>query len=388
LAGGEFLGNADTQERAAVEIAPYNPAAASAPAEPPVDNLNIDVDMGESPFQPVAPVGPMVPTLSKANQPAATVMFESPVVPVETSPSKVERFAPEPEAGDSEPSADGSEPEPPTAGTRRTPTKASFKSKVSQKKGFKSRSGTPSKWSTAEDDSTKPTKSSSGKTPIIVVAAVALVAVIGVAVYFMRGSAKTEQPVKEPVAAAPSAAEPAPSKAEPAPSEQPAALAAKPAEAEPTPAAAAEKPKLAEPEEKPAHAEKPAPAEKPAHAEKTGHAEKAPPAEKPKAEPAQPEAKSPTGKPSEDDYRRASEAYERGNAKLFQGSAAEAIAEFTHALKLNPKDPAIHRGLGLAFAQSGKSAEAVKHLKLYLKASPKATDRSIIEKRIDQLRGQ
>ena len=122
--------------------------------------------------------------------------------------------------------------------------------------------------------------------------------------------------------------------------------------------------------------------------EKPAHAEKSAATEKPRTEAAAPEPKAAGGKPSEDDYRKANEAYERGNAKLFQGNTAEAIAEFNQALKLNPKDPAIHRGLGLAYAQSGKSAEATKQLKLYLKASPKATDRAIIEKRIDQLHGQ
>ncbi|HEY5281731.1 MAG TPA: tetratricopeptide repeat protein, partial [Polyangia bacterium] len=74
--------------------------------------------------------------------------------------------------------------------------------------------------------------------------------------------------------------------------------------------------------------------------------------------------------------------------KLFQGNTADAIVEFNEAHRLNPKDPAVHRGLGLAYAQSGKSAEAVKQLKLYLKAFPKAPDRTIIEKRIDQLHGK
>jgi tetratricopeptide (TPR) repeat protein len=160
------------------------------------------------------------------------------------------------------------------------------------------------------------------------------------------------------------------------PNEEPAAL-----------AVPAEKPSRAETAE-PKLANKPSQTDKPAHAEKPVHAEKTAPVEKPRAESAQPEPKSAGGKPSEDDYRRANEAYERGNAKLFQGNTAEAIADFNRALRLNPKDPTIHRGLGLAYAQSGKSAEAVKHLKLYLKASPKANDRAIIEKRIDQLHGR
>jgi tetratricopeptide (TPR) repeat protein len=212
---------------------------------------------------------------------------------------------------------------------------------------------------------------------MIVAIAVTLAALIGTGVYFLRGKSEPTGPAK--------AAEPTPAGAAPAPSEEPAALVPKAGfepPARPIPAA-----KPAEKPEKPARAEKPAPAEKP---EKPAHAEKPARAEKPAAaeKPAVPEAKAPGGKPSEEDFRRANEAYASGNAKLFQGKTADAIAEFGQALKLNPKDPAIHRGLGLAYAQAGKSAEATKHLKLYLKASPKATDRAIIEKRIDQLHGR
>jgi regulator of sirC expression with transglutaminase-like and TPR domain len=42
----------------------------------------------------------------------------------------------------------------------------------------------------------------------------------------------------------------------------------------------------------------------------------------------------------------------------------------------------------LAYAQAGSAAPAVRHLKLYLKASPNAPDRALIEKRIDQLGGR
>jgi tetratricopeptide (TPR) repeat protein len=211
---------------------------------------------------------------------------------------------------------------------------------------------------------------------MIAAIAVAAAALIGAGVYFLRG--KSGPTAKEPAKTA------EPAQAEPAPSEEPAALAPKAGFEPPAKPIPAAKPAVAE---KLARPEKPAPAEKPARAEKPAHAEKPAAAEKPKAEPAAPEPKGAGGKPNEEDFRRANEAYERGNAKLFQGNTAEAIAEFNRALKLNQKDPAIHRGLGLAYAQSGKSAEATKHLKLYLKAAPKATDRAIIEKRIDQLHG-
>jgi hypothetical protein len=323
----------------------------------------------------------MVQTSTKPNQPAATVMFESAPVAVDMSLGKVERVDPEPEPASSDATADLPESEPSEAsGSRPTPTKSKFKSKPLPKKGYKAKSGKPAKWSTAEEDDADEPKPASSKTPILVVGAVALIALIGAGVYFLRGKS---EPAGEPTKS-----EPSPAKAEPAPSEEPAALAAKPVPAEatkPVPAAKpVEKPAKAE---KPAATERPAKAEKPAHAEKPVHAEKAAAAEKPKAEPT-PEPKSAGGKPSEEDFRRANEAYERGNAKLFQGNTAEAIAAYDQALKLNPKDPAIHRGLGLAYAQAGKSAEATKHLKLYLKGSPKATDRAIIEKRIDQLHGQ
>jgi hypothetical protein len=292
--------------------------------------------------------------------------------------AKMERLAPEPAPAASDTAEEMAESEPPAdPSPRPTPSKSRFKSKPLPKKG-KAKTGKPARWSGTEDDAEEP-KPASSKTPIIVVAAVALIALIGAGVYFLRGKGASEPAAKEPA----KAAEPAP--AEPAPSEEPAALAAKPAPAE----AAKPEPKVKPaPAEKPVVAEKPAHAEKTAHAEKPAHADKPAAADKPKAEPSAPEPKSANGKPSEEDYKRATEAYERGNAKLFQGKTADAIAEYNQALKLNPKDPAIHRGLGLAYAQSGKAADATKHLKLYLKGSPKATDRAIIEKRIDQLRGQ
>jgi regulator of sirC expression with transglutaminase-like and TPR domain len=57
-------------------------------------------------------------------------------------------------------------------------------------------------------------------------------------------------------------------------------------------------------------------------------------------------------------------------------------------LKLNSKDVQSQRGLGMAYAQAGNAAQAVHHYKLYLKASPNAADRTLIQKRIDQLGGR
>ena len=129
---------------------------------------------------------------------------------------------------------------------------------------------------------------------------------------------------------------------------------------------------------KPVAEAKPAPAPKPA---KPVAEAKPAPAHKP----AVTETAKPSAKVNEDKTQQAAEAYKRGNANLFQGKLAEAITNFNEALKLNPKDPSPHRGLGLALGQQGKSPEAVKHLKLYLKASPKAQDRQTIEKRIEML---
>ena len=388
----QALATAATQNREAISGPAFGASPAKAePSQPVSGGADIDIDVDE-PANPV-PASPMLQSPSKPNQPAATVMFESAAPPADASLAKMERFAPEPLDRGSDASAEVAEPEPPAEPSPRpTPTKSRFKSKPAPKKGYKGKSDKPAKWSTSEEEDAEEPLASSSKTPIIVVGAVALVALIGAGVYFLRGKSSNEgEPAaKEQV----KAAEPTPAQAQPAPSEVPAALAAKPEPAKPTPAekpAPAQKPAHAEkaaPAEKPDHAEKAAPVEKPSHVEKPAHAEKPAAAEKPKTEPAAPEPKAAGGKPSEEDYKRANEAYERGNAKLFQGKTADAIAEFSQALNLNPKDPASHRGLGLAYAQSGKSAEAVKHLKLYLKASPKASDRAIIEKRIDQLHGQ
>jgi tetratricopeptide (TPR) repeat protein len=178
-------------------------------------------------------------------------------------------------------------------------------------------------------------------------------------------------PAAEAKAEAPSKAE-APAKSKPAkaasPAEKPVA-AARPAEAV---VPAAEKIK---PEKKPA-AEKPAAAERPA---------KPAPESAPKAEKKAAETAAPAGG---NNAQLAAEAYQRGNAKLLSGALPEAIAAFSEAIKLNPKDAQSQRGLGLAYAQSGKAPLAVRHLKLYLKIAPGAPDRALIEKRIEQLSGR
>ena len=203
--------------------------------------------------------------------------------------------------------------------------------------------------------------------------------------------AKPQPAVEKP--AAPAASKPATAEKVAAPVEKPA-----PSEkAAVAPSPAVEKPR---PVEKKAAAEKPAPAERPVSPKPV--ASPKPVVEKPVAEkvtapsePAAPppekkqaEATPPVARPAADKTQEAAEAYQRGNAKLLNGALPEAIAAFSESLKLNPKDPQSLRGLGMAYAQSGNAAQAVRHFKIYLKVSPSAPDRALIEKRINQLGGR
>jgi regulator of sirC expression with transglutaminase-like and TPR domain len=52
---------------------------------------------------------------------------------------------------------------------------------------------------------------------------------------------------------------------------------------------------------------------------------------------------------------------------------------------VDPRDAATQRGLGLAYLQAGNAPLAIRHLRQYLRASPAAPDRQLIEKRIEQL---
>jgi tetratricopeptide (TPR) repeat protein len=177
-----------------------------------------------------------------------------------------------------------------------------------------------------------------------------------------------------------------------APAEKP----AKPEKAALAPSPAAEKPR---PVEKKVTAEKPAPAErhvsakpvaspKPAVEKPVAEKVRAPSEPAPPPEKKQAEAPAPVAQPAINRTQEVAEAYQRGNAKLLNGALPEAIAAFSQALKLNPKDAQSQRGLGMAYAQSGNAAQAVRHFKLYLKALPSAPDRALIEKRIAQLGGR
>jgi tetratricopeptide (TPR) repeat protein len=77
--------------------------------------------------------------------------------------------------------------------------------------------------------------------------------------------------------------------------------------------------------------------------------------------------------------------YERGNALLFSGDAAGAVAAYREAVQLAPADPIGYRGLGLAYEQLGQTAAASRALRRYLKLAPGAADRAIISRRIERL---
>ena len=90
-----------------------------------------------------------------------------------------------------------------------------------------------------------------------------------------------------------------------------------------------------------------------------------------------------TPAPADHDDARAS--YARGNAMLFSGDAAGAVAAYQKAVELAPADPIGYRGLGLAYEQQGGTRAAIRALRKYLKLAPGAADREIISRRIARL---
>jgi hypothetical protein len=86
-----------------------------------------------------------------------------------------------------------------------------------------------------------------------------------------------------------------------------------------------------------------------------------------------------------DKLTRARDSYRQGNERLFVGDAAAAIKDYEEAIRLNPRNVAGYRGLGLANAQLGKRTEAVRYLRIYLKRAPDADDRALISNRISLL---
>jgi len=325
------------------------------------------------PVRDAAPEPSSARTPSRINQPAATVMFQKDAPPAEPARPSIERADTEPRNASLIVQREEAEPEQLTDQVARpTPSKLKAKAKTPPKKGSKG-AAMPGWRTGGEAPAASGKKGSNKKIMLVAVSAVLLSAIIIVAALALRPKPEIES---ETVESQKPAAEPA---AEPTPGGESAGLAAKPA---PTPTAAPPPTTTAD------KAEKKPVAEKVVHAEKAKVGETESSGEKSKTGVAEVAEKRETrGKQAnEDDLRRAGEAYQRGNTKMFQGKTAEAIAEFNQALALNPSDPSIHRGLGLAYAQSGQSQEAAKHLRLYLKASPRANDRAVIQKRIKELK--
>jgi hypothetical protein len=245
----------------------------------------------------------------------------------------------------------------------------------------------------------KSTGQAKGRNKLVIagVAGGGLLVVAVVAGLMAGGKPKTPPAEPKPAAVAPSQPEPAAAKPTPAAAEPSKAAEAKaeaPVPAKPVPAekVAAKPSEAAVPAAAKTKAEPKPAGDMPAAAERP--AKPAPVADKPKAvaEPAPAKAEK---KPVEsaapsggDKIQMASDAYQRGNARLLSGALPEAISAFSEAIRLNPKDVQSQRGLGLAYAQAGNTAMAVRHLKLYLKAAPHAPDRALIEKRIEQLSGR
>ena len=82
---------------------------------------------------------------------------------------------------------------------------------------------------------------------------------------------------------------------------------------------------------------------------------------------------------------RAREAYLRGNQRLFTGNAAGAVEAYRESLRIYPGYVAGYRGLGLAYAEEGNNAEALKALRTYVRTVPAANDVSLIQRRIERL---
>ena len=77
--------------------------------------------------------------------------------------------------------------------------------------------------------------------------------------------------------------------------------------------------------------------------------------------------------------------YFNGNRKLFAGDADGAIKLYKQALAVYPGYVAGYRGLGLAYAQKGDKANALKSFRTYLSAVPGAKDAALVKKRIQTL---
>jgi hypothetical protein len=205
----------------------------------------------------------------------------------------------------------------------------------------------------------------------------ALALLVGIFAVATHGSAPPPKPAPTPSVAPPPDPAPAPEAAKPPaapPSPPPAAEAAPP---EPAQAAA-------DPEPTPA-AERAAPA--PHGPRKTLGGKKVVLEYDPK--PTSPEPPAPSEPvPAGEDPRtlaRAREAYHKGNLKLFAGDSEGALALYQEAIKIYPGYVAGYRGLGLAYAEKGNSAEALSAFKKYVATVPNARDVPLIRKRMEHL---
>lgn len=89
---------------------------------------------------------------------------------------------------------------------------------------------------------------------------------------------------------------------------------------------------------------------------------------------------------AEADKSAAQAAYSTGNKKLFAGDASGAILAYRQVIAMGSASG--YRGLGLAYAQQGDTANAIAAFKKYLSVSPKAADAAVIKKRLAALQGK
>jgi hypothetical protein len=78
-------------------------------------------------------------------------------------------------------------------------------------------------------------------------------------------------------------------------------------------------------------------------------------------------------------------ALQRGNALLKDGNASGAAAAFEETVRSSPDEPGGYRGLGLAYEQLGKSAEAMDAFKRYIKLATRSRDREWAARHMYQL---
>ena len=72
--------------------------------------------------------------------------------------------------------------------------------------------------------------------------------------------------------------------------------------------------------------------------------------------------------------------YKIGNRHVVAKKFNEAVVAYRKALEFNPALSQAHRGLGIAYASLGKSKDAVREYRLYLKMAPNAPDAAQVKK--------